>query len=314
MSRPGSPSPGTDRSADATDAPYGADAGQPRPMEGARRPTAAERVRTLAASNATASLTIPGIDQSDEMPGGILPARSVTVSGDLLTLVPGTSSTAVAAGHAPTDGLTCVIEITDVAPVAMPHRVRGRCWLAGWLSPAPNELTTAHATRLAEAHPAGDLLGVASALRRDAARTDAPEWRVLRLEVGEGYVDDLWGAAPVEPEALRTARPDPLARHETELLQHLHSAHHGELRGLGGLLSGGTDDGRTAPEATRRVVPVALDRFGLRVRFTDPCPPGDRAAGGHSASFDARFDFPQPVADVRGVGRALRELFAAARS
>ncbi|MFE7122333.1 DUF2470 domain-containing protein, partial [Streptomyces sp. NPDC057654] len=51
-----------------------------------------------------------------------------------------------------------------------------------------------------------------------------------------------------------------------------------------------------------RAVPVALDRFGLRVRFTDPA---DR-------SFDARFDFPEPVRDIAELRRAMHTLFDAA--
>ena len=49
-------------------------------------------------------------------------------------------------------------------------------------------------------------------------------------------------------------------------------------------------------------MPLALDRFGLRVRFR-----------GSEGTFDARFDFPEPVDGPEGARRALRALFAAAR-
>jgi hypothetical protein len=123
---------------------------------------------------------------------------------------------------------------------------------------------------------------------------------MLRLEFGEAYVDDLWGAEDIEPEDFQDAAPDPLVLHEAELLQHLHSAHDERMRTLCGLLGE-----RTAPVGSSRrprAVPVALDRFGLRVRFVE----------GRGSCFDARFEFPEPVRDVTGLRRALHTLFEAA--
>lgn len=111
---------------------------------------------------------------------------------------------------------------------------------------------------------------------------------MLRLEVGEISVDDLWGAEHVDPEDLAAAEPDPMVAHETELLQHLHSAHGDRLGELCGLLGAREARGMSA-------VPLSLDRLGLRVRFT----------GGAVGSFDARFDFPEPVADICGLRRAM---------
>ena len=48
-------------------------------------------------------------------------------------------------------------------------------------------------------------------------------------------------------------------------------------------------------------MPVALDRFGLRVRF-----------GGADGPFDARFDFPAPVRGIGELRRAMHALFDAA--
>lgn len=117
---------------------------------------------------------------------------------------------------------------------------------------------------------------------------------MLRLEVGEISVDDLWGAERVDPEELAGAEPDPVAAHEAELLQHLHTAHAERVADLCGLLG-------PRAAADLRAVPLALDRLGLRVRFIRGT---DR--------FDARFDFPEPVADVCGLRRAMHHLFAAA--
>jgi hypothetical protein len=206
-------------------------------------------------------------------------------SGDVYLLLTSESPAARAAVHARDDELTAVMEITDVAPVAVPHRIRGRGWVAGWLT-APRGIERAAAVRLlAQRHPTGPVPG--------------PHWTPLRLEVGEAYADDLWGAEHVEPGEFTAAAPDPLMRHEAELLQHLAASHDAQLRSLCTLV-----DERAAGlacEAWQRVVPLGLDRFGLRVRLC-----ADRVCR------DARFDFPEPVGDVAELRRAMRRLFEAA--
>jgi hypothetical protein len=194
--------------------------------------------------------------------------RSVGPEGDLFLEFPADSLAVRAAAHAQDDELTAVLEITDVAPVSVPHRIRGRGRVTGRLTPVPG--------------------------------ISGPGRMMLRLETGEAYVDDLWGAQGVEPEEFRDAAADPLVAHEAELLQHLHAAHGEQLNMLCGLLDVRTDERCTAHEPS--VVPVALDRFGLRVRFCE--------ADGRC--FDARFDFPEPVRDVVGLRRAMHTLFEAA--
>lgn len=292
MSRPhGIPLPSAQRSPDSneTESAYADDKqGQPRPREGVRQLTGAERVRTLVESNASVSLTLPGARDShgpDEFGTGIPVARTVTPDGDVILLVSAESAAARAAAHAQDDDLTAVIEITDVAPVSVPHRIRGRAWLAGWLTAVRGAERAACAALLAERRPVGELLGTAG----------RPAYVLLRLEVGEISLDDLWGAEHVDPEEMAAAEPDPLHAHEAEILQHLASAHPDRIGELCGLLGPREGDGMTA-------TPLALDRLGLRVRFR----------GGAAGSFDARFDFPEPVADVCGLRRAMRSLFAAA--
>ncbi|GAA2437123.1 DUF2470 domain-containing protein [Streptomyces macrosporus] len=295
MFRPGSPlsgagsAHGTDRT-DGTEGARSVERGQPRPEEESdvRRPSAAERLRTLVEANASAALVIPGIELRD--PGqGAAEARVVTPRGDVIVLVAAGSPAARATAHARDDDLAAVVEITDVAPVAVPHRIRGRARLAGWLAPVPDAERAACAALLAERHPSGPFPGDA--------------WTPLRLEVGEGRIEDLWGTDRVEPEEFAAAAPDPLAHHETEVLQHLAAAHDDLLRGLCALLEGheracAAGDRESGRE---RVVPLALDRFGMRVRFW---------ADGHG--FDARFDFPHPVRNLREAQRAVRALFEAA--
>jgi hypothetical protein len=212
----------------------------------------------------------------------------------VILLVSGESAAARAAAHAQDDDLTAVIEITDVAPVSVPHRIRGRAWLAGWLTAVRGEEREACAALLAERHPVGELLGMTETA--DDLPFGRPAWMLLRLEVGEISVEDLWGTAHVDPDDLAAAEPDPVVAHEAEILQHLHAAHADRVAALAGLLGTRASDGTTA-------VPVALDRHGLRVRFVD------RTAG---RSFDARFDFPRPVTEICGLRRSLHTLFAAA--
>ncbi|MCA1219908.1 DUF2470 domain-containing protein [Streptomyces sp. 8L] len=227
-------------------------------------PSAAERTRTLVQSTCSSVLLIPGLEQAPPyalVPGG----RAVGQDGEVLLVFPERSPAVRAAAPAHDDELSAVLEVTDVAPVAVPHRIRGRAWVSGWL------------TRV----PGGDRPGSAT----------------LRLETGSASVDDLWGAESVEPEAFAAARADPLADHEAELLQHLAAAHGSEVQLLRRLLDGHTGAYSAAGTAA---VPLALDRFGLRVRFVGP------------RTFDARFDFLEPVEDIGGLRRAMHTLFEAA--
>jgi hypothetical protein len=193
--------------------------------------------------------------------------RTVTATGDVILLFPAGTPAARAAAHAEDDELAAVLEVTDVAPVAVPRRIRGRAWVSGWLTM---------------------VCGLA-----------APGWTRLRLEVGEVTVDDLWGAQSVEPDAFGTAVPDPLSLHEAELLQHLAAGHAEQVGWLHALTDGRSGDAGTRPGTG--AVPLALDRFGLRVRFS-----GDRGI------FDARFEFPEPVQGHQDLPRVMRALFEAA--
>ncbi|MEU3355490.1 DUF2470 domain-containing protein [Streptomyces sp. NPDC037389] len=234
-------------------------------------PSAAERTRTLVQSTCSAMLLIPGLAGSH--PDQLLPdVRTVGPDGEVFLVLPADSPAVRAATHAQDDELAVVLELTDVAPVSVPNRIRGRAWLSGWLTCVP---------------------GVAE-----------PGRMLLRLELGEASVDDLWGAETVEPDAFAQACPDPLVEHETELLQHLHSGHGDQVRSLCALLGDRESD---AWDAYVSAVPVALDRFGLRVRFTRRHGSGTTA----DRSFDARFEFPEPVEDVVALRRAMHQLFDA---
>ncbi|WP_346776470.1 DUF2470 domain-containing protein [Streptomyces sp. HNM0574] len=184
--------------------------------------------------------------------------------------------------------MTAVMELTDVAPVSAPHRIRGRAWVAGWLTAVRDEERAVCAQLIAEQYPGG------------AAEESDIAWMLVRLEVGEAYVDDLWGEEHVEPEQFAAAAADPLMPHEAELLQHLAAAHEEQVQSLGSLL--GTRE-PVCPAGTR-ALPLALDRYGMRVRFVE--------RGSRDRCFDARFEFPEPVADIAQLRRAMHRLFEAA--
>lgn len=283
MFRPGIPRTGTDTGGE-----------QPRPVEDARAPDAAERVRTLVESSVSAVLDIPSARPPEPaaLGHGSPEARAVTEDGDVVLLVPAASPAAQLAGRASGDEVAAVMEITDVAPVAVPHRVRGRAWVAGWLTPVAHGERAAAARLIAARHPDGPPAADIS-------------WVLLRLEVGEAYVDDLWGAEAVEPDDFAAATPDPLAPHEAELLQHLAASHGDQMRTLCALLG---DPGPACAAAGARAVPLSVDRYGMRVRFCDieGYQPG--------SCFDARFEFPEPVGDVAQLRQAMRLLFDAAGS
>ncbi|MFI6684416.1 DUF2470 domain-containing protein [Streptomyces sp. NPDC050485] len=223
-------------------------------------PSAAERTRTLVHSTCSSVLLIPGL--AGARPEQLMAdVRSVGPDGDVFLVFPADSPAVRAATHAQDDEVPAVLEITDVAPVSVPHRIRGRAWISGWLTRVPGQA--------------------------------GPGRTTLRLEIRDAYVDDLWGASAVEAEEFAAAKPDPLVQQETGLLQHLDSAHGEQLRRLCAVVE---------REATARVTPLALDRFGLRVRF----------AGTDGHTFDARFDFPEPVDGLAALRRAMHQLFAAA--
>lgn len=239
-----------------------------------KRPDGASRARTLAAHAASGLLELPG--QIADEP--VVPAaRTVESDGSILMMVPPEIGAAVLTSR---DDVAAVLHLVDVAPVAVPQRVRAHCWVAGWLStPSGSGLGQAAARLAAATH---DPALLASGGSRSGA--------VVRLEPGEVLVDDLWGAEHVEPDAYGAAAADPVAVHEAELLQHLASAHSAELYHLC----------RLADAAAKgdHVAPVALDRYGLRLRCTGP-----------THTRDVRFEFTSAVTGPATLGEALRRLF-----
>ncbi|MGA5699479.1 DUF2470 domain-containing protein [Peterkaempfera bronchialis] len=247
----------------------------PHPGEPSPSPCPAERARTLVEHASSAAVEIPGLDLLAHPCPPFPLVRTVLPDGDVLLLTPADSPAARHAAHDRDGGLRALLEAVDVAPVAVRHRIRGRAWAGGLLRPVPADRLAGHARLLARRHPSVGTLGLEEAAASYSGRV---AWRLLLLEVERVLVDDLWGTAQAGGEDFAAATPDPLAEYEADLLQHLAASHPDQLRLLGALVAD------RLPGSHPEVVPIALDRYGLRVRFLD-----------EERFIDVRFDFDRAV-------------------
>nr|BFE30570.1 hypothetical protein GCM10010200_028210 [Actinomadura rugatobispora] len=179
------------------------------------RPTAGERARTLAYGVADGVLAVPGV------PYAPVPAHATDEQGRPLLLLPARSA-AVAALRGEPD-LPATLRISDVAPVPLADRVRGRAWLHGWVTEPAGDERRAAALRLSRLHPRPELL--------DIGPEPAPgqSWTVLALEIAEVEIRDAWGEATLDPEEYEAGVPDPLVAIEAGILSHLDECHRAEL-------------------------------------------------------------------------------------
>ncbi|MDN3358778.1 DUF2470 domain-containing protein [Actinomadura sp. DC4] len=188
-------------------------------------PTAAELVRSVLA--AARSLTLTTEAHRVELVG----LHSLEAPGRLLLNVPSETHLSSEVAASPYGDVTATIEFTDVAPVAVPDRIRARVVLGGWIA-------------LADGGPATqpDL----TPLSFEAA--------TVELEHGGQWVD-------VDPDEFAVAEPDPLAETEAEILTHLAGAHSDAIELLAQLVDARLLNGVT------RVDPLRLDRYGVVLRL-----------------------------------------------
>ncbi|MFI6444785.1 DUF2470 domain-containing protein [Kitasatospora sp. NPDC050543] len=187
-------------------------------------PTHAERIRSLLTAAASLTLAVGG--QRYELFAGHSLARG---GGRLRLSVPADSDPALAAAQAPPTGASAVLELTDVAPVAVRQRIRGRLAVAGRLHPAH--------------------------------RADDGQFAHLWLEITQAALSTPHGSSCVDRAALAAAEADPLARYEAGLLTHLADDHPDALLTLTRLIEPGLLAG------VHQVVPLALDRLGIVLRL-----------------------------------------------
>lgn len=132
--------------------------------------------------------------------------------------------------------------LTDVAPLPLRSRWRGRLELQGWLSQLPAD-------------------DAEQAWREAGGGALEPDRRVLRL-LPHRLRLTRFPDGPVEvcPRAYAQVGPDPVAGLEADLLSHLVAGHGDQVLHLGGLLP------RRTTAGARRVVPLRLDRRALVLR------------------------------------------------
>ena len=259
-----------------------AGAGTTRGTRTTEGPTAGERARTLAYGMADGVLAAP------DVPHAPIPAHSTDRDGRPLLLV--RTDAPIASALAAGPGTPATLRISDVAPVALPDRVRGRAWLHGRLAEVPDAELRAAALRLSHAHPRPELLDLAA--DPSAPARDGRDWTILVLDVAQVEIDDAWGSAVLDPGEYAAAVPDPFVAVEAGILTHLDSSHRDELVRL---LPG--------PAPCMTVRPLGLDRYGLWLRCSAPPPHA-------SPSHDLRLPFARPVSDLDGLRQVYRRLFA----
>jgi hypothetical protein len=183
--------------------------------------SAAERARSIVAAACSSTVRTPegrvelftdhGVD------GGRLCLRA-GAEGPLVTEI----------DRAEYGDLPAVVELTDLAPVSVPDRIRARVAVTGWL------------TLTGRPDPAG----------RVPVHCEPAE---IQLITADGCVD-------VTPEEFAAARPDPLAAAEAEMLTHLCDSHPEAVTALSRLIAPRLLQGAV------RVQPYRLDRYGVVLR------------------------------------------------
>lgn len=234
-------------------------------------PSTAERVRSACARAAGAALAIEGSEPL------LTCLHHLRAGGDVILAVPNNSVVSAFERQSTSTGVAAVLELTDLAPLALREPVRSLVWLRGELREVPEMLSRQLASAVAAEHPHPSLLDVGHSTT------------LLRLVLSSAVVADSTGAEPVETAALLAAEPDPFWEMETSWLQHLDEDHADLINQLA----------RRLPPSLRqgRVRPLGIDRYGIRLRIESEH--GDN---------DVRLGFAQPVDDTMALSRALRVL------
>ncbi|OON30262.1 MULTISPECIES: DUF2470 domain-containing protein [Micromonospora] len=216
--------------------------------------TPAERLRTLLVAADSVTLLTP--THRAELTG----RHRVGPDGRLRVEVPADSG---AAHELAREGdLPAVVHVVDLAPIPMPDRVRGRAALTGWLTV-------------------------------EGLRGRRPDL-VAVLHLATAGITDTGGTAPVDPDAFATARPDPIAPAETELLRRL-DADARTVEQLTGLLPA------RLRQADARIHLLRLDRAGIVLRVQSP-------AGSAARPHDVRLPFARPMRDPDQLGARIDAL------
>ncbi|MER6116675.1 DUF2470 domain-containing protein [Streptomyces sp. NPDC001743] len=165
-------------------------------------------------------------------------------------------------GTGPAAPVPVRLEFTDVAPTPVRDRLRARVTMTGLL----------------------------------AAPYDPQATGSICMEFGQAVLDDGGARTFVPLSALQTARPDPLAPHEADMLTHLMDSHAELVPLLLRLV-------RPAPDRTLlRALPVALDRYGVTLRLEYA-----------RTRRDVRLPFATPLTEMSQAAPRIHALLTAAR-
>jgi hypothetical protein len=233
-------------------------------------PTTAERIRSTCARAGGALLAVEDGEPVTTHLHHLLDDGSIAVA------VPLDAAACV--------GTQAVLELADYAPLPLREPVRALVWMRGRLAPVPPAAVGPLLDRIA----AENLLQIQTPACTPT--DDDTRYALLRLQIDSVVVTDTSGAESVEVAALLAAQPDPFCAIESCWLRHLDSAHRGDV--LARLASK-----LPAPLRRGQVRPLALDRYGVRLRVETE--DGDR---------DVRLPFRKPVDDVTGLSQAIRLL------
>ncbi len=242
-----------------------------------RRPTPAERARSMACAS-SATLCAAGVGDSPVL------AHATTADGEVLLVVPSDGELLTGVSWSTNGDLPALLTLTDRAPVPLREPVRAQLWMSGWLAPVRPAHRVAALLAFADASAAEVLLDVG----RGAS--------LLRLELADLVLTESGPSVEITPEQYAAASPDPLVAVEAQTLQHLDEAHPGALAVLRSRLASRD----VSPSDTVR--PLGLDRWGFRLRI-------ERARGCR----DVRIPFARPVTCAAELGTAMRQLLACGR-
>ncbi len=234
---------------------------------GIPQPPPAERARTVAARPAA---TLHVADSGSAGPA----LAGTTTAGRVYVVVPAGGPVATALHGSPLGDLPARLTVTDHAPFPLPHPVRGRVELSGWLSPVPPADVRRGLLDLAEVRPSDALLDVGSGAV------------LLRLDLAEVLLTDGGTTCEVDPDDYAAARPDPVGADEAALAT-VHGAALTRLLARVQAWAGPRD----------RVALLGLDRHGVRFRVASP-----------TACYDLRVPFRAALTGGDGLGAALDTL------
>lgn len=233
-------------------------------------PALAERARTLATRGRTATVMAAGIT------GRVMPAlHQVQRDDSALLLLARDQDLPTLVDLAPGGEVSAMVELTDIAPVALREPVRGLLWITGWLRVLIPDQGRKLATQWAEHRHDPRLL--------DVGHTASLLW----LDPVFVVFSDAEGSGWLTPAALASAEPDPLCRLECAWLRHLEQYYPEVLRRAVGHLAG-------QQQWDTQVRPLGIDRLGLRLRVE-----------GTSLARDVRLAFAAPATTPVQLARQL---------